>query len=134
MTISSVSGSIILADNTSITGNLDVTGNVTIGGDITIGDADTDSIQFTGDIDSNVTPNITATYNLGSVTKRWNHVYANELDLDNINITGNRITTTASNSDLELRSFDSDEFQYPVTTLQLAEQHSLIPLQHLLEM
>jgi cytoskeletal protein CcmA (bactofilin family) len=102
MTISSVSGSIILADNTSITGNLDVTGNVTIGGDITIGDADTDSIQFTGDIDSNVTPNITATYNLGSVTKRWNHVYANELDLDNINITGNRIRTSDSNSDLEL--------------------------------
>ena len=46
MTISSVSGSIILADNTSITGNLDVTGYVTIGGDITIGDADTDSIHI----------------------------------------------------------------------------------------
>ena len=102
MNLSSVSGTIKLLDNTSITGNLDVTGNVTIGGDITIGDADTDGIQFTGDIDSNLIPNTNATFNLGTNTKRWNNIFANNLDLDNIIISGNKIETTISDSDLEL--------------------------------
>jgi len=113
MTIASVSGSIVLADNTSITGNLDVTGNVTIGGDITIGDADTDGIQFTGDIDSNLIPNLDAVYNLGSITKRWNNVYANVLDIDGILITGNKIRTTESNSDLELSANGSGTVSIP---------------------
>ena len=102
MSISSVSGNINILDNTNISGNLDVTGNVTIGGDITIGDADTDGIQFTGDIDSNLIPNTDATFNLGTNTKRWNNIFANNLDLDNIVISGNKIETTISNSDLEL--------------------------------
>jgi hypothetical protein len=102
MTISSVSGSVNISDNTNITGNLDVTGNVTIGGDITIGDADTDGIQFTGDIDSNLIPNIDATFNIGTNTKRWNNVFANNLDLDNIIISGNKIETTISDSNLDL--------------------------------
>ena len=100
MSISSAGGTITLNDNTNITGNLDVTGNVTIGGDITIGDSDTDGVLFTADVDSNIIPNTTDTFNLGSQSKTWKNVFANVLDLDDIEIQGNKISTTNSNSNL----------------------------------
>ena len=102
MTIASAGGTITFNDNTNITGNLDVTGNVTIGGDITIGDSDTDGVLFTADVDSNIIPNTTDTFNLGSQSKTWKNVFANVLDLNDIEIQGNKISTTNSNSNLTL--------------------------------
>jgi hypothetical protein len=87
--------------NTNITGNLGITGNITIGGElITFGDADTDSIDLSADLVSNIIPNFNNTYSLGSISKSWSRLFTDQLDLDEIQISGNNIITNNTNSDL----------------------------------
>ena len=102
-----------LKDNVNITGNLDVTGNVTIGGNITIGDEDTDSIEIIAGINSNLVPDATSTYSLGSNTNAWATLYTDEVTVDDITINTNVITTTVSNADLELRANGTGEILMP---------------------
>jgi hypothetical protein len=70
-------GTVELYANTNVYGNIHATGSITADGDITIGDANTDNIVFNADIASNLLPNTTDYYNLGTADKRWNNVYAN---------------------------------------------------------
>jgi hypothetical protein len=98
------SGTINLLDNVDITGNLDVSGDVTIGGNITIGDEGTDSIEIIAGINSNLVPSSTSTFSLGTSTNTWSKLWVSELQVDDININTNVITTTETNNDLELRA------------------------------
>lgn len=94
--------------NTNITGNLDVTGNinatgnVVIGGNIQIGDTTTDTITVNARISSNLIPNTTSTYDLGSTNYKWNDIFVdrlnvtNELKIADFTFTGNTISTTAN--------------------------------------
>ncbi len=59
----------------AITGSLEVTGNLTVGGNLTLGDAATDSVSFAADVTSNIVPNASDTYNLGSDSQRWDTLY-----------------------------------------------------------
>ena len=102
--LNSSSGVINLLDNVDITGNLDVSGDVTIGGNITIGDEGTDSIEIVAGINSNLVPSSTSTFSLGTNTNSWSKLWVSELQVDDININTNVITTTSSNADLELRA------------------------------
>jgi len=102
--VAAASQEINLLDNVNITGNLDVTGNVTIGGDITIGDENTDAIEFIAGIDSDIIPAVNTAYTLGNASRIWKNLWANQIDIDDVRITNNYITTTASNADLELRA------------------------------
>ena len=104
--------------NTKISANLEVTGDITLGGSINIGDANTDNVAFGAEINSNVVPNFTGTYDLGSTTKTWRAGYFNDVIVDGlsvgnvsvegsfvndqIEIVGNSIRTFRSNADLEL--------------------------------
>ena len=90
--------------NALINGNLDVTGDVTIGGNINFGNQTSDLISFIAEIESDIVPQQTGTYNLGSETKSWNIIYADSAQIADIQIQTNVIQTTVSNSDLELRS------------------------------
>ena len=113
------SGQINLQDNVDITGNLDVTGNVTIGGNITIGDEATDTIQIVAGIDSDIIPRLDSTYSLGTVTKTWSNLYANQVNVDDIEIHDNYITTLTSNADLELRANGTGEVLIPNNDVQI---------------
>jgi len=104
LNLAAASGNINFQNNVNVTGNIDVSGNVTIGGNITIGDADTDSINIIAEVVSDIVPDQTSTYNLGSPVKTWNTVFAGKLNIDDVEINNNYITTTASNADLELRA------------------------------
>jgi hypothetical protein len=98
------SGEINLNSNVNISGNLDVTGNVTIGGNITIGDEESDTIQIIAGISSDIVPRLDSVYSLGTADLTWSNLWVNEINVDDIQIRDNYITTTASNSDLELRA------------------------------
>ena len=111
--INSATGEVLINDNTTITGNLDVTGDTTIGGNITIGDADTDSIEFAAEVDSDIVPNVDNAYDLGSTTKSWKNIYAQNFDNGNIKVSGNKIETTDSNSDLELNTAGTGRVYIP---------------------
>ena len=113
------SGEINLNSNVNIDGALDVTGNVTIGGNITIGDEATDTIQIIAGIDSDIRPKVGSTYNLGSVSKSWKNLYINEVNVDDIQIRENYITTTTSNSNLELRANGTGKILVPNNNVQI---------------
>jgi len=57
------------------TGNATIGGDVTIAGNITVGDADTDTISFAADVISNIIPDVTNTYDIGSSTKEWKDIH-----------------------------------------------------------
>jgi hypothetical protein len=96
-------GQINLLDNVIITGDLAVTGDVSIGGNITIGDQTTDTLSIVAAITSDIIPQTTNTYNLGSAAKNWNTVYSSTINVDgNIRIENNLITTQTTNSNLQL--------------------------------
>ena len=113
------SGTINLDGNVNVTGSLDVTGNVTIGGNITIGDDETDTIEIIAGIDSDINPKVASTYNLGTSAKTWKNLFVDVVNLDNITITDNYITTTQSNSDLELRANGTGEIYVPSNNVQI---------------
>lgn len=102
LNIASANDQINLLNNVSIAGNLDVVGNVTIGGNIILGDAITDSINFVAGINSSLIPDVTNTYDIGTTDLRWKDLYANRTLVGNISITGNQVTTTNTDGNLEL--------------------------------
>ena len=65
----------IISNDLSVGGNLTVTGDTTINGNLTFGDAATDTINFNADVDSDIKPETTGTYNLGSSTQEWNDIF-----------------------------------------------------------
>ena len=75
---SSASNFFINGVNTNISANLTVTGEETnIKGNITLGDADTDTVTFTGEVDSNIVPDLGTTETLGSALKRFKGFFSN---------------------------------------------------------
>ena len=105
--------------NVNIDGNLDVTGNITLGGNITIGDEASDTIQIVAGIDSNIVPAVDSTYTLGTQSLRWANLFINEITADDIQIRDNFITTTTSNSNLELRANGTGEILVPNNNVQI---------------
>jgi len=79
------------AGNINIEGTITSTGNITSGGTITaagdiiangnivLGNADTDNVTIGADVNSNINPNVTDTFNLGSESKRWNTLHVNNV-------------------------------------------------------
>ena len=107
--VTAASGSINLQNNTYITGNLDVTGNFVIGGNITIGDQTTDTINFVAGINSNLIPAANSTYDLGTPSLTWANSYFTSANLGNITISGNTVSTTTG--DLNLQPTGSNSVQ-----------------------
>ena len=58
-----------------ITGNANIAGNLTLGGNITIGDNTSDTVSMTANLSSSIIPSLTNTFDLGSPSKQWRHVY-----------------------------------------------------------
>jgi len=71
------------AGNISADGTLNVGGAATLNGDVDLGNAITDSITFTGRVDSDVLPISDNSYNLGSESNRWANIYTGDLHLRN---------------------------------------------------
>jgi len=110
-------GNINLNSNVLITGNLHATGTITADGNIQLGDATTDTISFTGEVNSDILPATNNTYNLGSNTLAWNTVYANNISssaittatftandflTSGLEITSNTISARNSNTNINL--------------------------------
>ena len=104
LNLDSFTDTVAFSDNVNITGNLDVGGDITIGGNVTIGDQTTDNITISAGIASDLIPATNNLYNIGSSTKNWNTLFANEAIVDSVRITGNQIATVDTNADLDLRT------------------------------
>lgn len=92
-------------------GNITATGNIVIDGDLIIGDALTDTITINASIQSDLVPETTATFDLGSATFRWRDIYSVNINADDLNLNTLEIgqldffdttITTTTNTDLNL--------------------------------
>ena len=72
-----------------IAGNTNLVGNITIGGNMILGDADTDSINISADLTSNLIPNADSTFDIGSTTKFWRNAYIDTINLNHVTASGN---------------------------------------------
>jgi hypothetical protein len=81
----------------NVTGNITLSGNVVADGNVTLGDADTDSITLNADITSNIIPDTTDTYDLGSTGQKWRNLeLAGDANIaGDANVAGS-ITSTAT--------------------------------------
>ena len=123
--------------NVSISGDLSVTGDATINGNLTFGNADTDSVGFQADINSNFIPDADSLYNIGSVTKNWKYGYIEELSSTNITASqhitaGGNVTVdgniSASGNVFGLNlSSDSSSVSTRITTLEQAPNGIFLP-------
>jgi cytoskeletal protein CcmA (bactofilin family) len=103
--IDSASSDINLQSNTNILQNLTATGNLTLDGTlITLGNEESDTVNFLTQFSQDIVPDISGLYNLGSTTKIWQTAFLSETNISDINIKDNFITSSISNSNLELRA------------------------------
>ena len=104
VTLTAANSEITVTSNTTITGTLNVVQDVNFNGNTIIGNSNSDTVTFISQVNSNIVPSANTTYNLGSTSNQWQNVYLAEAIVDDISISGNVITTTVSNSNLELRA------------------------------
>jgi hypothetical protein len=82
-----LAGDLYMTGNTYQTGSHYLTGDVILSGSINIGDNLTgDTINFGGEVNSNILPTTGATFDLGSSGKTWNNVWAENAHFENIAI------------------------------------------------
>jgi hypothetical protein len=108
-------GTVNFNSDVNVYGDVHATGTITADGNINLGNANTDNIVFGGEVNSNIVPDADNTYNLGSNLKRWYNLYSNNVNVTTLNtdylyvdtyrtagidITGNVISSIASNSDI----------------------------------
>jgi hypothetical protein len=110
-------GQLKLNGNTLVNGNLHATGNITADGNITLGNANTDTITFDGEVNSNIIPNQSNSYDLGSATLQWNNIYANNA----------YITTTTSNT-VNTTNFYSSQLEISNNTISAISANTDINL------
>jgi hypothetical protein len=112
----------ISGSSLNITGNAKIDGNLTLGGNITIGDNTTDTVAMTANLSSSIIPSLTNTFDLGSASKQWRHVYISTGSLymngtPILSSTANELTlTTDTGQSLKLLETSTDTI-----TLQTAD-------------
>ena len=70
-------GTTEIINDLNVFGNIYTPGNLTFDGTVTFGDAATDTVTFDTDLDSNIIPDQSNLYNLGSKDNRWTKLYTN---------------------------------------------------------
>jgi hypothetical protein len=94
LTIDSAGGTTTIDDAVTITGaaslssTLTVTSTAAFNGDVDLGNATSDTVTFTGRVDSSIVPNTSLTRDLGTSLLRWGAVYANQFIGDGSGLTG----------------------------------------------
>jgi len=81
----------------AVTGNATIDGDITLGGNITIGDASSDSISFGGQVSSDIIPDPSNTYDLGSTTNKFAELHVTTINATNISdVSGSSLDLTGT--------------------------------------
>ena len=94
--LDSATGQTVIDDDLRVTGVSTFVGSVTFeGGTINLGDSDTDNIVVGGEFASDLSPDVDATYNLGSASKQWRSLsLSGTANVGGVNNSG--VTTTSA--------------------------------------
>ena len=85
-------GFVDIYNDMNVSGDIYSTGDITLGGTITFGDTDGDSVIINADIASDIIPNQTEFYDLGTASNRWSETHS-------ILINGQLLTTEQLQTD-----------------------------------
>ena len=88
-----------LSGDISIDGNVNLGGDIYIGGNIILGDQVQDTITVSGQFDSDLIPSASEEYNIGSITRKWNHLYVLSASIDSIDLVSNLPSGVLSGSE-----------------------------------
>jgi hypothetical protein len=88
-------GNVSITNNLRVYGDIYTPSNITLGGSLIFGDGNTDSVDFNADVSTDIIPDQSAVYNLGSASKRWQNLYTTLLN-------GSVITDEASADSIRL--------------------------------
>lgn len=102
--IVSATGEVNLTENAAVAKDLSVDGNVNIRGTITVGNQTTDGIGISADVVSDIIPQLSKEYTLGTTDKRWASTYVDESYVDNVKISTNTISILNTDTDLVLNA------------------------------
>lgn len=121
ITLSAANNQINLTSNTDIIGDLSITNDFTVNDNAILGSNNLNTVTFNSSISSDIIPNQTSIYDLGSSSNYWRNIYANSALIDGISISGNVIQTVVSNADLELRANGTGIVSIPSDNLNIAQ-------------
>ena len=103
-----ISKSVTIGQNLNVHGNIHANGNITSDGSLVLGDEDTDSVTFGADVSSHIIPDVDSTYDLGTDSKRFRNIFADDITVtqntnisDSLSVTGSNIHFTTSNNYIE---------------------------------
>ena len=71
-----IAKSAVIGENLNVHGNIHANGAITADGNLTFGNADTDSVTFQADVNSNFIPNSNVAFNIGNTVQMWANVFA----------------------------------------------------------
>lgn len=94
-------GAVEFNSNVNVYGNIHATGNITADGNITLGNANTDTVSFGGEVNSDILPSASVSYNIGSSSLKWSNVWTNVVNANTFNIntfTANSLVTSGTPS------------------------------------
>ena len=74
-----IAKSAVIGENLNVHGNIHANGAITADGNLTFGNADTDSVTFQADVNSNFIPNSNVAFNIGNTVQMWANVFAESL-------------------------------------------------------
>jgi hypothetical protein len=74
-----IEGTITSTGNIVSNGNITAAGDIIANGNIVLGNSNTDNVTIGADINSDIIPNTTNTFNLGSESQRWNTLHVNNV-------------------------------------------------------
>jgi hypothetical protein len=124
--ISPSTGALIVSGGIGIGGNLNVAGVSTFSGEVTfgsgslnLGDSDSDNINVSGEFVSNLVPNETNLYNLGTNVKKWRNLFISGItSTNNLYVVGVSTFTNTLNITGVLNAnqglyYDTDDFDGP---------------------
>ena len=75
-------------DDLSVDDTLTVAGQTDLNGDVNLGNANTDTISFIGEVDTNIVPSANGTKTLGSTVDRWD-LFADDATIDDLTVNAN---------------------------------------------
>ena len=115
------SGVINLNSNTTVPGNLDIRDNFSFGGTLNLAGDQTldDRLTFNVEFEQDFNPHSTLSFDLGELSRQWLAGYFDKLEVVDITFDDNFITSSRSNSDLELRASGTGLIFIPSNNVQI---------------
>ena len=103
----------------TVTGSLHAVGNITFDGNVTLGTSTANTISFSAELNSNLLPSATNTYNLGRSDLTWSNIYVNTYSATTLGTTAST-TLTAITLNSGNVSFNSNTISNNVADTKLS--------------